>query len=79
MKECIVANEFDLDTENLRSYNYLDEDNNKDSKLVTAYSNQINIIDTKNADEMNTLLENDGQSVNNNPNPNIEYGAGEDD
>ncbi len=79
MKECIVANEFDLDTENLRSYNYLDEDNNKDSKLVTAYSNQINIIDTKNADEMNTLLENDGQSVNNNPKPNIEYGAGEDD
>lgn len=27
----------------------------------------------------NTLLENDGQSVNNNPKPNIEYGAGEDD
>ena len=48
-------------------------------KLVTAYSNQINIIDTKNADEMNTLLENDGQSVNNNPKPNIEYGNGEDD
>ena len=46
---------------------------------VTAYSNQINIIDTKNADEMNTLLENDGQSVNNNPKPNIEYGNGEDD
>ena len=57
----------------------LSEDNNKDSKLVTAYSNQINIIDTKNSDEMNTLLENDGQSVNNNPKPNIEYGAGEDD
>ena len=48
-------------------------------KLVTAYSNQINIIDTKNADEMNTLLENGGQSVNNNPKPNIEYGNGEDD
>lgn len=48
-------------------------------KLVTAYSNQINIIDTKNADEMNTLLENDGQSVNNKPKPNIEYGTGEDD
>lgn len=27
----------------------------------------------------NTLLENDGQLVNNNPKPNIEYGAGEDD
>lgn len=48
-------------------------------KPVTAYSNQINIIDTKNADEMNTLLENDGQSINNNPKPNIEYGNGEDD
>ncbi len=52
---------------------------NETGKLVTAYSNQINIIDTKNADEMNTLLENDGQSVNNNPKPNIEYGNGEDD
>lgn len=51
LKECIVANEFDLDTENLRSYNYLDEDNNKDSnKNDVAFSITYRKIDDDNVD-----------------------------
>lgn len=51
LKECIVANEFDLDTENLRSYNYLDEDNNIDSnKNDVAFSITYRKIDENNVD-----------------------------
>lgn len=48
---------------------YYDENDN----LVTVYSNQINIIDTKNADEINLLLDESGQYVNDTPKANIEF------
>lgn len=51
IKECIEANGFNLNTENLRSYNYLDEDNNKDSnKNDVAFSITYRKIDENNVD-----------------------------
>lgn len=51
LKDCIVANEFDLNTENLRSYNYIDENNNQDSnKNDVAFSITYRKIDENNVD-----------------------------
>ena len=51
LKDCIVANEFDLNTENLRSYNYIDENNNQDSnKDDVAFSITYRKIDDDNVD-----------------------------
>lgn len=51
LKECIVAKGFDLNTEDLRSYNYLNENNNKDSnKNDVAFSITYRKIDDNNVD-----------------------------
>lgn len=51
LKECIVANGFDLDTEDLRSYNYLDKNSNEDSnKNDVAFSITYRKIDDNNVD-----------------------------
>ena len=51
IKECIEANGFNLNTENLCSYNYLDEDNDQDSnKDDVAFSITYRKIDEDNAD-----------------------------
>lgn len=51
LKECIVAKGFDLDTEDLRSYNYLDKNSNKDSnKNDVAFSITYRKIDDNNVD-----------------------------
>lgn len=51
IKECIEANGFNLNIENLRSYNYLDADNNQDSnKDDVAFSVTYREIDKDNVD-----------------------------
>ena len=50
LKECIVANGFDLNTEDLRSYNYLNENNKDSNKNDVAFSITYRKIDDNNVD-----------------------------